>query len=253
MCRVDDRGVAPWHRGLDGEAIQARFRPKPGLMHHHRPRRPVRGQALSGRAPTRRPAAEHEPTRQLLRQRVHGIDASEPSRRRWRLPSMSVRSRHRARTVAEYGELLPLRPQTLVARLPQSPHPVHPTHDATEISTRPVRQTPASTSRYLWGLYSFGHLPVDVIIHLYQRFVRGSTAVYTPPFLAALLLDVAMPYDKLTGHERVLDPACGSGVFLVGAFRRLVNAWRARHQWQKPSVLKDLKSILSGTRSSASK
>jgi len=97
--------------------------------------------------------------------------------------------------------------------------------------------------RYLWGLYSFGHLPVDVISHLYQRFVRGSTAVYTPPFLAALLLDVAMPYDKLTGHERVLDPACGSGVFLVGAFRRLVNAWRAQHQWRKPGV-ETLKSIL---------
>jgi hypothetical protein len=97
--------------------------------------------------------------------------------------------------------------------------------------------------RYLWELYSFDHLPVDVISHLYQRFVRGSTAVYTPPFLAALLLDVAMPYDKLTGHERVFDPACGSGVFLVGAFRRLVCAWRAKHAWRKPDV-ETLKSIL---------
>jgi hypothetical protein len=78
---------------------------------------------------------------------------------------------------------------------------------------------------------------------LYQRFVQGSTAVYTPPFLAALLLDVAMPYDKLTGRERVLDPACGSGVFLVGAFRRLVSAWRAKHDWQTPDV-ETLKSII---------
>lgn len=97
--------------------------------------------------------------------------------------------------------------------------------------------------RYLWDLYSFDHLPVDIISHLYQRFVRESTAVYTPPFLAALLLDVAMPYDKLTGRERALDPACGSGVFLVGVFRRLVNLWRARHQWRKPDV-DTLKSIL---------
>lgn len=97
--------------------------------------------------------------------------------------------------------------------------------------------------RYLWDLYSFVHLPVDIISHLYQRFVRDSTAVYTPPFLAALLLDIAMPYDGLTGHERALDPACGSGVFLVGAFRRLVNVWRARHQWRKPDV-DTLKSIL---------
>ena len=97
--------------------------------------------------------------------------------------------------------------------------------------------------RYLWELYSFNHLPVEVISHLYQRFVQGSTAVYTPPFLAALLLDHAMPYGKLTGRERVLDPSCGSGVFLVGAFRRLVNAWRARHRWQTPDV-NTLKKIL---------
>jgi hypothetical protein len=97
--------------------------------------------------------------------------------------------------------------------------------------------------RYLWELYSFAHLPVDVISHLYQRFVKGSTAVYTPPFLAALLLDVAMPYDKLTGRECVLDPACGSGVFLVGAFRRLVSVWRSKHRWRTPDVDR-LKSIL---------
>ncbi len=97
--------------------------------------------------------------------------------------------------------------------------------------------------RYLWELYSFAHLPVEVISHLYQRFVPGSTAVYTPPFLASLLLDHAMPYSELTGRERVLDPSCGSGVFLVGAFRRLVNAWRAKHSWRTPDV-ETLKAIL---------
>ena len=97
--------------------------------------------------------------------------------------------------------------------------------------------------RYLWEQFSFAHLPVEVISHLYQRFVQGSTAVYTPPFLAALLLDFAMPYSKLTGKERVLDPACGSGVFLVGAFRRLINTWRSKNKWAQPTV-DTLKSIL---------
>jgi hypothetical protein len=76
--------------------------------------------------------------------------------------------------------------------------------------------------KYLWEQYSFEHIPVEIVSHLYQRFVKGGHGtVYTPPFLASLLLDHAMPYDKLKGNERVLDPACGSGVFLVGAFRRL--------------------------------
>jgi hypothetical protein len=98
--------------------------------------------------------------------------------------------------------------------------------------------------RYLWEQFSFSHLPVEIISHLYQRFVEdGHGAVYTPPFLASLLLDHAMPYNKLTGEERILDPACGSGVFLVGAFRRLVNLWRSRNHWKRPKV-KDLKTIL---------
>lgn len=97
--------------------------------------------------------------------------------------------------------------------------------------------------RYLWDQYSFEHLPVEIISHLYQRFVQGGHgAVYTPPFLASLLLDYAMPYSELTGQERVIDPACGSGVFLVGAFRRLINVWRSRNKWQRPEVgmLKEL-------------
>jgi len=98
--------------------------------------------------------------------------------------------------------------------------------------------------RYLWDQFSFRHLPVEIISHLYQRFVKGGHGtVYTPPFLADLLLDHAMPYKNLTGDERILDPACGSGVFLVGAFRRLVNVWRSRNHWKRPKV-KDLKKIL---------
>ncbi|MHC4442815.1 MAG: HsdM family class I SAM-dependent methyltransferase [Planctomycetota bacterium] len=98
--------------------------------------------------------------------------------------------------------------------------------------------------RYLWEQFSFEHLPVEVISHLYQRFVvDGHGAVYTPSFLAALLLDQVMPYKKLSGKERVVDLACGSGVFLVGAFRRLINYWRSQHQWKRPKV-ETLKRIL---------
>lgn len=99
------------------------------------------------------------------------------------------------------------------------------------------------SQRYLWEQFSFRHLPVEIISHLYQRFVQGGHGqVYTPPFLATLLLDQAMPYSKLSGRERILDPSCGSGVFLVGAFRRLINVWRSQNDWRRPSVeqLKDL-------------
>lgn len=102
------------------------------------------------------------------------------------------------------------------------------------------------SQRYLWDQYSFRHLPVEVLSHLYQRFAQpGHGAVFTPPFVANLMLDYAMPYESLTGAERVLDPTCGSGVFLVGAFRRLIQVWRSKHAWAQPTVA-DLKQILRG-------
>jgi len=98
--------------------------------------------------------------------------------------------------------------------------------------------------RYLWEQYSFRHLPVEVLSHLYQRFAQsGKGAIFTPPFVAAFLLDYALPYDRISGDERVLDPTCGSGVFLVGAFRRLVIHWRSKNQWRQPDV-PTLKTIL---------
>lgn len=100
--------------------------------------------------------------------------------------------------------------------------------------------------RHFWELFSFEYIPVEVISRLYQRFVTGHGAVYTPPFLASLLLDQVMPYNRMTGKERVLDPACGSGIFLVGAFKRLVIHWRSRHGWQTPTA-EDLKQILANS------
>ncbi len=91
--------------------------------------------------------------------------------------------------------------------------------------------------RYLWEQHSFRHIPVEVLSHLYQHFAqRGKGAVFTPPFVASLMLDFALPYRGIRGDERILDPTCGSGVFLVGAFRRLIHAWRSRNSWQQPDV-----------------
>ena len=98
--------------------------------------------------------------------------------------------------------------------------------------------------RYLWQQFSFQYIPVEVLSHLYQHFARkGTGAVFTPPILANLMLDFVMPYERLTGQERVLDPTCGSGIFLVGAFRRLVHFWRSQTGWKQPDVA-TLKAIL---------
>jgi hypothetical protein len=91
----------------------------------------------------------------------------------------------------------------------------------------------------LWQLYSFKDLPVELISHIYQLFVTDSdSSVYTPPFLVRLMLDETLSWARLDRlqekNEIIVDPACGSGVFLVEAYKRLVLHWRTRNGWKKP-------------------
>ena len=99
----------------------------------------------------------------------------------------------------------------------------------------------------LWELYSFKDLPVELISHIYQMFVEDTDAsIYTPPFLVRLMLDEALSWERLDRlqlkNEIIADFSCGSGVFLVEAYKRLVIHWRSRHDWKRPSekVLKEL-------------
>jgi len=91
----------------------------------------------------------------------------------------------------------------------------------------------------LWQLYSFQDLPVELISHVYQHFVReDSSAVFTPPFLVRLMLDEVLGPERLDRLAKrggaLLDPSCGSGVFLVEAYKRLIAHWRAANGWVQP-------------------
>lgn len=92
-----------------------------------------------------------------------------------------------------------------------------------------------------WSLYSFRDLPVEVISNIYELFVTDpSVSVYTPPALVRLILDETLSdtrIDRIIDQEEiVLDPACGSGIFLVEAFKRIVLRWRSRNGWKRPDV-----------------
>jgi len=100
----------------------------------------------------------------------------------------------------------------------------------------------------LWQRYSFADLPIELISHIYQLFVSDkAVAVYTPPFLVRLMLGEVLSWERLDRLERedeiILDPACGSGVFLVEAYKRLVLHWRSQNDWKSPTV-SDLKKLL---------
>ena len=100
----------------------------------------------------------------------------------------------------------------------------------------------------LWQRYSFADLPVELISHIYQLFVTDtSVAVYTPHFVVRMMLGEVLSWERLDrleeNDEAILDGACGSGVFLVEAYKRLVLHWRYRNGWSHPKP-KDLKHLL---------
>ena len=76
--------------------------------------------------------------------------------------------------------------------------------------------------------FRFDAIPVDLVSSIYQQFARSSAADdahtqglhYTPVELVHLTLDPV--FESLPASARLIEPTCGSGAFLVEAFRRLV-------------------------------
>jgi len=79
---------------------------------------------------------------------------------------------------------------------------------------------------FLWA-YDFSVVPTSLISSMYEQFYRNSTdddngTHYTPPELVEFVLAQTLTDEILQRSPRVCDPACGSGIFLVEAFRRIV-------------------------------
>jgi N-6 DNA Methylase len=80
-----------------------------------------------------------------------------------------------------------------------------------------------------WKLYSFNYLPIELISSIYEMFLeadKNSGIAYTPSYLVSFLVDECMPIDQPKENFKILDPACGSGIFLVSAYKRIIDWWR---------------------------
>lgn len=100
----------------------------------------------------------------------------------------------------------------------------------------------------IWRLYSFSHLPVEIISSVYEELLTDSKdIVYTPEMIVSTLVDECMPIKYPQKDFKIIDVSCGSGIFLVKTYKRIVQWWRYE-QWKKSgklikpslSVLKDL-------------
>jgi hypothetical protein len=107
--------------------------------------------------------------------------------------------------------------------------------------------------------YDFGIIPIETISAIYEHFLkaageekkREAGAFYTPRFLAEFVLDVALQGETSLLDKHFLDPACGSGIFLVGLFNRLAEEWKlknrdARYDSRAKGLMQILRNNLNG-------
>ncbi len=76
--------------------------------------------------------------------------------------------------------------------------------------------------------YDFSYIPVETLSSIYEQFLHSQGtgkkvgAVYTPEPVADYLLCELEESKPLQSGMKILDPCCGSGIFLVLAYRRLI-------------------------------
>lgn len=116
----------------------------------------------------------------------------------------------------------------------------------------------------IWQQYDFDYLPIELISAIYEEFLNVKPkpkptnkkrnkkeeakddnnaekgVVYTPLHLVNFMIDEVMPLDLPASHYwkddkicyKILDPSCGSGVFLVSAYKRLLDWWHIEQEPQ---------------------
>ncbi|MHB8458270.1 MAG: HsdM family class I SAM-dependent methyltransferase, partial [Acidimicrobiales bacterium] len=105
-----------------------------------------------------------------------------------------------------------------------------------------------SGQQALWP-YDFAVIPPELISSIYEQLLvetqRKDAAYYTPRHVVDLVLDELVPWSGESDYPSVLDPACGSGIFLAEAFRRL--AYRHTVVNGQPPSYENLSALLTSS------
>lgn len=99
----------------------------------------------------------------------------------------------------------------------------------------------ASNQRSLFNVYNFDIIPVELVSNIYENFIGpqkqdSNKAFYTPTFLVdQILKETVHKKLKTNSNCRILDPACGSGIFLVESLRLLIQKFVQSNPELSPS------------------
>ena len=93
-----------------------------------------------------------------------------------------------------------------------------------------------------WRIFDFSIIPIELISEIYEVFLEeydgqkkksSDGAYYTPHVLVEFILNRVLPYPSSkdsTYNIKLLDPTCGSGIFLVESLNRLLDRWEFSNQ-----------------------
>jgi len=105
-----------------------------------------------------------------------------------------------------------------------------------------------------WRLFDFSIIRIELLSQIYENFLskfnhdqkKESGTYYTPPSLVELILNEKLPINKNEKQYelKILDPACGSGIFLVESFKRLIKRYENAHSIKKLTDFETLKKLL---------
>ena len=107
-----------------------------------------------------------------------------------------------------------------------------------------LSRTTLRTGQSSFWRYDFSQIPIELIASIYETFLaskdegsdapsadrskRKQGAYYTPKLLADWVIDLAVS-DRDILKERIFDGACGSGMLLTAAFRKIIRASEIRN------------------------
>lgn len=100
-----------------------------------------------------------------------------------------------------------------------------------------LSQTDMQTGQGAFWNYDFSYIPVELLSGVYESFLTPEQqaqdgAYYTPRNLAMFAVDQAFAYSDDPLAETIFDGACGSGILLTTAYRRLIAHAEARQDKQ---------------------
>jgi len=113
--------------------------------------------------------------------------------------------------------------------------------------------TPQSKLFEEWRLFDFSIIQIELLSEIYENFLfktdpalkKRTGTYYTPPALVEFILNEKLPINKTVKNcnIKILDSSCGSGIFLVESFKRLVKRYENEHE-EKLTDFDTLKKLL---------